>query len=75
MSEERPLKFHLDGYVLCRGGAAYARTFEFWQRRKSRGEHVEMRETLVRSTRTGRLLRVERPNRRPAVSANQKPYE
>lgn len=57
------MKFHRDGYVLRPGGAAYTRTFEFAVPHGKRGVRVDYRETLVRSARTGRLLRVERPVR------------
>ncbi len=64
-NDMRPLKFHRDGYVLRPGGAAYARTFEFVVPHGKRGVRVDYRETLVRSARTGRLLRVERRAHKP----------
>ena len=56
------MKFARSPYVLRPGGVTYAKTVEFMGKGAKRGQ-VEARVTLVRSARTGRLLRVERPRK------------
>ncbi len=62
----RLMKFYRDGYVLRTDGplgAEYAKTVQFIGKRK-RASDGRGTVTLVRSARTGRLLRVER-SRKP----------
>jgi hypothetical protein len=58
------MKFHRSAYVLRPGGIAYAKLVAFMDKRRGkRAGIVYAYETLVRSARTGRLLRVERPGK------------